>query len=440
MTPRLSILWPAMLGFGTLAALVAILGLWGVMARLDGAVIAPARFISSDPPIILQHPDGGRIASLNLREGDRVRAGQTLLTLTPEKLATERAILEHQFHEILARSARLRAEQQGETTLHFPPALRQAMTHPGPARDLAQGQITLARARRETQAQELAQLRQRQTQAQRHIQALEDQGRSLTQEIALLQGEFDAQSQLLARGLTQSARVNGLKRDLLRLNATKAEIRAAIARAQGQITEIDLEILRTKAQRRQEAITQLRDLGFRQLEIEQRLAAIHAQQSRLTITAPIDGTIHALAPLSQGGVLRATEPILTLIPAGLPTTLTAQIQAADIPHIHRGQSVRIRLTTIHDASVLMGTVAMISGDRYRAGISGDRYREATRYNTPGTYQVRIRLTQDTAIQDLRDILIVGLPAEAHFKTQSRSPISYLTHPFGDLLARALRTP
>jgi HlyD family secretion protein len=198
--------------------------------------------------------------------------------------------------------------------------------------------------------------------------------------------------------------------------------------------------LRTRAQRRQDAITQLRDLGFRQLEIEQRLAAIHAQQSRLTITAPIDGTIHALAPLSQGGVLRASEPILTLIPSGLPMTLTAQIQAADIPHIHRDQTVRIRLTTIHNAFVLTGKVAMISGDRYRTEISRDRYRSDAGNNIPGTYQVRIRLTQDTLTQDLRDTLIVGLPAEAHFKTHSRSPISYLTHPFGDLLARALRTP
>lgn len=101
------------LAWGTLAilALGAGLGGWSVMARIDGAVIAPAVIEAASEEIVVQHPAGGVVSEVPAREGATVAAGQTLVQLDPTKIDAEIAEADSQYFEYLARRARLEAER-----------------------------------------------------------------------------------------------------------------------------------------------------------------------------------------------------------------------------------------------------------------------------------------------------------------------------------------
>ena len=77
-----------------------------------------------------------------------------------------------------------------------------------------------------------------------------------------------------------------LQREAARMSGTVGELAANEAQARGRITEIDIEILNLQSQRREEAITQLRDIQSRELELRERRRALLERMSRLDVTAP----------------------------------------------------------------------------------------------------------------------------------------------------------
>jgi HlyD family secretion protein len=106
--------------------------------------------------------------------------------------------------------------------------------------------------------------------------------------------ELEAQQSLLDRGLAQAARVLELESQQAQLQGQQGELAAAIAQAEGRITELEISVLRIQSQRREEASSALRDLGFNEIELtERRIALIH-RLDRLDIRAPVSGVVYGL--------------------------------------------------------------------------------------------------------------------------------------------------
>lgn len=115
-------------GLATVAALFLGVGVFGTMSSLAGAVVSTGQIELETHAQILQHPDGGVVAAIPVRDGDRVKAGDVLLTLEGSSLLADRAILMSQFHELEARAARLRAEATDRTAVIYPATLQDAAT------------------------------------------------------------------------------------------------------------------------------------------------------------------------------------------------------------------------------------------------------------------------------------------------------------------------
>ncbi len=117
---RISVRRPVLSGLAATLILVAGFGLWATLTRISGAVVAPGRIEVERDRQIVQHPDGGVVAAIFVREGDLVVAGQPLLRLDGAALRSELTIVEGQLSELTGRSARLVAERDGSATLDFP--------------------------------------------------------------------------------------------------------------------------------------------------------------------------------------------------------------------------------------------------------------------------------------------------------------------------------
>jgi len=416
-------------GFFTLALLVAILGGWGMATQLDGAVIAPGQVQVESNRQVVQHPDGGVIARIAVREGQTVTAGDELLTLDGTLLLAERAIIATQLSETRARRARLQAERDDSPEPVFPPdLLALAETDPQVAEQIT-GQRRLFEARRDTLARQSEQLARRRAQVDAQIAGIDAQSAALAIQTRLIEDERKDQQTLLDRGLAQSARVLALTREVASLQGRLGELAAQRAQAEGRMTEIDLESLRLAALRREEATAELREIGPLERELAERLGALSERIDRLTIRAPVSGTVLGLAVTTPRAVIRPADPILYLVPQDRPLVISIRIPPLHVDEVHVGQPVRLIFSALATRNLpdIMGTLSRVSADALSDPNTGAPF-----------FLAEVTLSPE-AIAPLGDQqLLPGMPVEAFLPTGSRSPISYLLKPFTDYFLHAFR--
>lgn len=419
---------PILLGALTLVALLGGFGLWSVATTISGAVVAPGRVEVEQNRQIVQHPDGGVVAEIAVKEGDRVAAGDVLLRLDGTLLRAEQAIVAGQLSEVQARRARLLAEQDGAADLTFPDALRQAARTSTEVADQIEGQRRLFTARTETLARSVEQLDRRKSQTAAQIDGINAQIRALADQLALIARESADQQSLLDRGLAQSSRLLALQREEARLAGEMGELAAARAQAEGRITELDLEILRLTAARREDASSQLRDLGASELQLTQRLAALTAQIDRLDIRAPAAGIVLGLQITTPRAVLRAAEPVASIVPTDRPLVIAVQIPPLAIDEVELGQPATLIFSAFSARTTpeLTGHVTRIAPDALTDPATNLAF-----------YRAEIALSPEEAAR-LGQTLLPGMPVEAFLQTGARAPLAYLLAPFTDYFRRAFR--
>jgi HlyD family secretion protein len=416
-------------GSVTAALLVLGFGVWSVASEIAGAVVASGQIEVSQNRQVVQHPDGGVVAEIAVKEAQPVKAGDLLIRLDGALVKSELAIVEGQLFEVMARSARLEAERNDAPAPEFSGELPElAKTRPEVA-DLIEGQRSLFTARRESVLKQSEQLQKRAAQIGSQIEGVDAQVAALSQQLDLIEQELTDQRTLLEKGLAQSSRVLALEREASRLQGSVGELQASRAQAEGRATEVELEVLRLAAVRREEANTQLRDIGARVLELAERRRSLTEQIARLEIRAPVSGTVLGLVVSTPQSVIRPAEPLLYLIPQDRPLIITAQVQTIDVDQVFVGQKVRLMFPAFSARTTpeLNGHVVTVSADVLVDERAQMAYYKAEIALDPGEIDRLEGLT-----------LIPGMPVETFIQTGARSPMAYLLKPFTDYFAAAFR--
>ncbi len=420
---------PLLVGFLTLALLLGGFGTWATFASISGAVVATGQIEVEQNRQVVQHPDGGLVAEVLVREGDTVAAEDVLVRLDERVLTSELAIVEGQLFELMARSARLEAERDQTTDITFDDELIEVSQNSRDVAEQMEGQLRLLEARAASVEQEVAQLEKRRGQIATQINGINAQQGALDTQITLIAQELADQQSLLDRGLAQASRVLSLQREEARLRGELGELIASEGQAQERVTEIDIEILRIATRIREEAITQLRDLQFRELELAERRGALRLRLSRLDIRAPVGGVIFGLQVFGPGAVVRPADPVMYLIPQDRPLVITSQIPAIDVDQVYLGQPVTLRFPAFDARTTpeLFGKVTRVSADTFADERTGQTF-----------YRAEI-VPDDGEMGKLEGLALVpGMPVEAYIRTGDRSPLEYLIRPLAVYFNRALR--
>ncbi|MDT8854569.1 HlyD family type I secretion periplasmic adaptor subunit [Paracoccaceae bacterium Fryx2] len=413
----------------TLVALVGGFGIWSVATSIAGAIVASGQLEVEQSRQIVQHPDGGVVESISVSDGDVVAAGDLLLRLDGGLLRSELSIVEGQLFEILARRSRLTAERDDAAEITVTGELAEiSATRPEIAEQI-DGQIRLFAARQETLANQTNQLGKRRNQIDSQITGIDAQNAALATQLDLIRQELADQQALLDRGLTQSSRVLNLQREEARLRGQVGELNASRAQAEGRITEIEIEILRLSSTRREEAITQLRDIGYRELELAERRRALTERILRLDIRAPVSGIVLGMQVTTPRSVLRPADPVLYLIPQDRPLVIVAQVPPNDIDQVHVGQAAKLVFSAFSTRTTpeLDGQVAKVSADALTDTASNLSFYRAEIVLDPGEMEKLEGLA-----------LIPGMPVEVFMQTDARTPLAFLLKPFTDYFTRAFR--
>jgi len=424
-----SVRMPLIVGLLALGTLVGGFGYWSVASTLAGAIVASGQVEVDQNRQVVQHPDGGVVASIKVDEGDMVAAGDVLIQLDPTLLQSNLNVTESQLFEIMARQARLKAERDDSPVMEPTPALAQAAVNNAQVQDLIDGQQRLFDARRESVARETEQLERRKAQIANQIDGIDAQFNALTRQLELIAQELQSQQALLEKGLAQASRVLSLQREEARLRGTMGELTAARAESEGRITELELEILKNGTLRREDAITRLRDLQYNEVELAERRVALSEQLSRMDIRAPVSGIVYGLSIFAERSVIRPADPVLYLVPQDRPLVISGQVQTQDVDEVFIGQKVTVRLPAFDSQTTpdLFGQVMLVSADAFVDEATGTAY-----------YRIEIVLN-DGELDKLGALTLVpGMPVETYIRTVDRTPLAYLVKPFTDYFTKAFR--
>ena len=415
------------LGAIAVGGLVILFAAMASLITVNGAVIAQGQLSTEVAIQQVSHPTGGVIEAVLVREGQHVRRGQPMIRLE-SALSSAGASAAHQsVQQLLAASARMRAERDGSHSITFPPELINDGSSEA-AMAMAEAR-QLFSVRRSVEASSQAQIREQLAQTRNEIKALEAQGAAAREQIKLIEPELAGLRSLKMRGLVTVGRLNQMERTAIDLQSTEASVSARIAQSRARMAELrQAGIQSTQTVRAAAAgdlvpvLTQLSDQNLRAASAEDAF-------DRSVIRAPHAGIVENLRFTTLGSVVPPTQPVVEIVPDGGSLTADLRIQPQDIGSIRHDQIATVRLASVTGRNVpdMVGRVTHISSRRFVDERTGESYYKAT---------VEISESERRRLGDQRGV--VGMPLEIFLQTGERSLLSYLFAPLMQQLNRAFR--
>ncbi len=403
-------------------------GWWATHTEISGAVVASGELRVETKQKPVQHPEGGVVGEIFVREGEEVKLGQPLLRLEQITQDATRAILESQITELAARKVRLLAERDSSRTLSFPPALLEKERSGGESSKVVSDQRSLFAARLAGYRQQAAQMRERVGQIQNEIAGSASRINSFQSQLISVEGERVRVQTLLDQGLTTETRLQEILREKARIEGEIGALESNTSRLTRQIQETRIEMTRLRESRREEAIAELRDVQGRINEIEQRIVVADESIRKIQLVSPQAGVVQDLTVFAAGAVVSPGQPIMMIVPTTDRLVLEAKVDPTKRDQVKLDGPARVRFSTFNQRTTpeLNGTVVNISYDRKIDEITGAPF-----------FAVEVLLSEDERGKlGSENKLVPGLPAEIFIETDKRTPMSYILKPLADNFARA----
>ena len=415
---------------GTILVAVLLFGVggWASTAEISGALISQGSVVVDSNVKKVQHPTGGVVGELFVRDGDHVKEGDILIRLDETVTQANLAIVTKCLTELYARKARLGAERDGADSVAVPAELADNVDDPG-VKEALTSERRLFDLRRQDRLGQKQQLQERITQLQQQISGLSAQLDAKDKEVALIEQELQGVRDLYAKNLVPLNRLTSLERDEARLQGERGQLVAQAAEAKGKIAEIQLQIIQVDQDLFSDVAKELRETDSKIGEYVERKITAEDQLKRTDIRAPQNGIVFQSTANTVGGVIAAGDTIMLIVPESDNLLVEVKVDPKDIDQIQFGQPVLLRFSAfdVRTTPELNGTVVRMAADTTTDQRTGQSY-----------YLVRISMTADE-IKRLGDVrLTPGMPVEAFIQTGERTMLSYLVKPLHDQLMRSFR--
>ncbi len=402
---------------------------WSIAVRLDSAVVTQGTVVVESNVKKVQHPTGGVIGAVNVREGQRVTEGDIVVRLDETATRSALGIVINDLTANRARVARLTAERLGATRITFPADLVTRATADADVKGVIEGEMQMFATRITTRNGQKAQLIERIGQSREEIKGLIDQQKSIDIQLKVARDELGGLRGLEAKGLTTKPRITALDREIARNDGVLGDTIARISSSRGKIAETELQVLQLDKDLASEVAKDLREAETKIGELQERKVTAEDQLKRIDIRAPITGVVHQLAVHTVGGVVNQTEPLMLIVPEQDRLIVEVRIQPQDIDQVHKGQSARVRFTAFNQRTTpeVLGTLFRVAGDVTKEQQTGQSY-----------FIGAISIEEGELRKLDGQKLVPGMPADAFVKTGERTMASYLVKPLTDQMQRSMR--
>jgi membrane fusion protein, RTX toxin transport system len=395
---------------------------WSIIGRLDIHASANGKVIVAEHSKVIQPLEPGVVVAINVRDGDRVDAGQILIELSPIGIDAELGNINQQLMHRRLEAARMAALLSDDPLANFSPP-------DGSSQDLVSASTALLLKEHNEVRAELS--RQESEMAVNQAQLLAGVT-SVANQNALLKNIHQRLEALRTLAKSKSiAQVELLVQErewlVARAEASRLQHEQDILQAKTySLAQTRLHYLAEKARSYRERLNKTEEV-ISQLQQEQ--IKLTEKQRQQTLRAPVAGVIQQLAVHTQGGVVTAAQPLMVLVPENHPLELDVMILNKDVGFVLPGQQVEVKVDSFPYTrfGTLSGEVKYISRDAMEDQQQGL------------VFPARIRLFSDTLIVEGKPVrLSAGMAVSAEIKTGRRRVIDYLLSPLQQYQSEAMR--
>lgn len=402
---------------------------WAALSPLSSAAIAPGVVIVESKRKPVQHFEGGIVEEVHVRDGDSVKTGDLLITLSPTRAEASLYRLRAQWQSDLARLNRLQSELASHPEIQFDQRLL-SRAQTDEIATILQTQIRLFEKRLALRQGEIDILQEKVEQAKLEKQGLEQRYQAGRSSLVYLTEQVTMHQQLLESGNTSKSRYLDLQRELSQLKGQTAELRSQIGRSNRRISEASMELTNFD-------YTYAKTLGEEIQDLQQKLnetreAMINAQDvlERVEIRAPQGGVVVGLTVVSNNAIVPAGETLMEIVPQEDELIVEALVKPEDIEALHIGLDTQIRLTaySFRKTPPISGKLIHISADRISDQATGS-----------SAYLARVTLNQSDLERLSADVVLYpGMPAEVMILLSEQTPLDYLVNPLAVTSYNAMR--
>jgi len=365
----------------------AVFMVWASFAPLDAGVSATGTVMVSGYRKALQHPTGGVVQDILVKEGDLVQEGDVLIRINPLKAEAELSASQLQYINALVMEARLQAERKGLGKITWPTDLDPWI--------------------KDQRVIEAKTIQQKLFDTRRTEIVAVIEGRRM--QLATLSEEARSNAQLAAEGYVSKAQANQVMRSKV---------------------DAELQLSTMQATYWKEIDNQLAEIQKNRDALKDRFQAVSFDRDLSSIRAPVTGTVVGLKVFTKGGTISGGQILAEVVPAEVALIVDAQVPPTMIDKVKNGLLVDMRFTSFNQNTtpVIPGRVKLVGADRI---------------TDPKNAQNEYYLSQVEATKEglhlLKNLTIQpGMPVDVIFKTGERTFLSYMLKPLTDKLAKAFK--
>ncbi|QYA03899.1 HlyD family type I secretion periplasmic adaptor subunit [Rhizobium sp. B21/90] len=403
-------------------------GAWAGSAPIASGVVANGTVSVESNRKTVQHLEGGIVSEIVAKEGDVVDPGAVVLRLDPTHALGTYTYLRDRVGQLQAQEARLIAENTNLPAISLPPELT---ARSGSAIEAAVSlQQTIFNDRRRSRDGQVAILEARADQLQEAVSGLLDHRNATDQQTSSLQEEVKRLTQGMQNGAVTVNQISQVTRAQLNMQGDRGSINSEIAKLRQTISETNLQIVQVKQQFEERAGGELRDVRDQLSEAVEKVGAARDVLDRTVIRAPVRGMLQNIRVHTKGGVIRAAEPVMDIIPLDDNLIVTAKIRPIDIDNVKIGLKAEVRFSALSSRTTpaVFGKVTVLSQD----------VMEPTKANEAPYYEARVEVDDKDVPMEIRGRLLPGMPADVIISTGERTFAQYIARPLVDAFHKSMR--
>ena len=392
---------------------------WAALAQIDEYTVAEGKVVPPSRLQVVQNLEGGIVAEVLVRTGDRVAKGQPLLRMDQVRFASASQEGQARDRALLARIARLRAESAGQPFV-APPAL--AASDPAQVA-LAAQEAALYAGRQQALRANIAVLRQQARQREQELAEKQARQAQLQQSHTLVTRELNMVQPMANQGYMTKLDAVRLERQANDLLGELDAARLALPRLQAALREARERVDETTTRFRADAMKELSLVRAEQAALAAANTELADRLRRTEVRAPVAGVVKQLKVNTVGGVIQPGMDLLEIVPQEDTLLVEARVGPADIAFLRSGQEALVKLSA-YDFAIYGGfpaTLEQIGADTLTPDKPGER---AESY-----YLVQVRTRGNTPSGATRPLSIMpGMVATVDIHTGRKTVLHYLLKP------------
>lgn len=396
-----------------------VLGTWSVFGEISGAVVGMGKVKVEAERKTVQHLEGGIVESILVREGDNVQEGQPLVLMESTQVDASVDMYKKQLAALLVAQARLKAEKEFDENVEWPAEVANLISG-NDGEGFIESERKIFNSRREAVNGQISLLNVQIRQIGSQIKGFQEQLNSEHTIVGTLEEELKAKRQLYAERYLEKSQILELERLLASHQGNRGRIQQSIAETRQRQAELELRIADTRNRFVEEATAQLGRADNEITQLRERIRPLADAKKRLTVVAPVSGHVVELKIHSKGGVVRAGEPLMDIVPENTALIVEMQVPINKVTQVHIGQEAQGQLDAfdIRKTPLIKGKVTYISADRQE---------ERTGYGVNPYYVCYVEL-DGQGLKDAGVFLSPGMPVTVFITTHKRSVIDYMIEP------------